>query len=162
MGAVDFFLKIDDIKGESSDSKHKDEIDVYSWSWGATQTGSSAHGGGAGTGKVSMNDFHFTMKANNASSPLFLACANGQHFKKADLTCRKAGKGQQEYLKIKLSDVIVSSYQVGGSSHSDELPVDQISLNFSKIEFGYAKQKPDGSLDGMTWKWYDQKKNEFG
>ena len=162
MAAVDFFLKIDDIKGESQDAKHKDEIDVMSWSWGEAQTGTSAHGSGAGGGKVAMNDFHFTMKVNGASSPLFQACANGTHFKKADLTCRKAGKGQQEYLKIKLSDVLVSSYQTGGSQGSDQLPIDQISLNFAKIEYGYAKQKPDGSLDGMTWKWYDQKQGNFG
>lgn len=159
--AVDFFLKIDDIKGESSDDKHKDEIDVVSWSWGETQTGTASHGGGMGGGKVNMQDFHFTMKVNNASSPLLLACANGQHFKKADLTCRKAGKDQQEYLKIKLTDILVSSYQLGGHAAGDDLPVDQISLNFSKIEFGYAKQKPDGTLEGMVWKGWDQKANKM-
>ena len=157
--AVDYFLKIDGIKGESADDKHKDEIDLLSWSWGETQTGSHATGGGGGAGKVSMQDFHFVMKVNTASPSLILACASGEHIPKAVLTCRKAGKDQQEYLKIKFSDLLVSSYQTGGSSSGDEIPSDQISVNYTKIEYGYAKQKPDGSLDGMTWKGWDLKKN---
>src|SRR5450759_933279 len=88
--AVDYFLKIDGIKGESHDSKHKDEIDLVSWSWGETQTGSHAAGGGGGSGKVSMQDFHFVMHANLASPKLLLACANGEHIKEASLVCRKA------------------------------------------------------------------------
>src|SRR5664279_5125033 len=76
--AVDFFLKIDGIKGESMDSTHKDEIDLQSWSWGETQTGSHAFGGGGGSGKVSMQDFHFVMNANLASPKLLLACASGE------------------------------------------------------------------------------------
>jgi type VI secretion system secreted protein Hcp len=157
--AVDYFLKIDGIKGESADDKHKDEIDLLSWSWGETQTGSHATGGGGGAGKVSMQDFHFVMKVNTASPSLILACASGEHIPLAVLTCRKAGKDQQEYLKIKFSDLLVSSYQTGGSSSGDEIPSDQISVNYTKIEYGYAKQKPDGSLDGMTWKGWDLKKN---
>src|SRR5258708_339105 len=98
--AADFFLDIDGIKGESSDSKHKDHIELLSWSWGETQSGHSASGGGGGTGKVAMQDFAFHMKINKASPLLFLNCATGTHIKKAQLTCRKAGGEQQEYLKI--------------------------------------------------------------
>src|SRR3954463_7879854 len=98
MAAVDYFLKIDGIQGESTDSKHKNEIDIESWSWGQTNAGSHAYGGGGGAGKVSMHDFSFTMRTNKASQKLFLACASGQHIKEALLTCRKAGKEQQEYL----------------------------------------------------------------
>src|SRR5947209_902922 len=115
MAAVDFFLKVDGIEGESTDAKHKNEIDVESWSWGEHQSGTHAGGGGGGAGKVSMDDFHFVMKVNKASPKLFLACADGDHIKKAVLTCRKAGKEQQEYLKITLSDLLVSSYHTGGS-----------------------------------------------
>ncbi len=159
--AVDFFLKLDDIKGEATDDKHKDEIEVESWSYGATQSGTASHGGGMGAGKVNINDFHFVMKVNNASPVLHLACCSGQHLKLATLTVRKAGKEQQEYLKLKLTDVLVSSYQTGGHGGGGELPVDQISLNFSKIEYGYAKQKQDGTLEGMTWKGWDQKANKL-
>jgi type VI secretion system secreted protein Hcp len=146
MAAVDYFLKIDTIPGESTDSKHKGEIDVLSWSWGQTNSGSHAYGGGGGAGKVAMQDFNFVMTVNKASPKLFLACATGQHIKEATLTCRKAGKTQQEYLKIKFSDLLVSNFQTGGSP-SAVVPNDQISLNFAKIEITYAPQKADGSLD---------------
>ena len=114
MAAVDYFLKIDGIQGESKADKHKDEIDIQSFSWGATQSGTFAVGGGGGAGKVSMQDFHFTMPDNKASPALFLACAQGDHIKSAILTCRKAGKEQQEFLKVTMSDILVSSFQTGG------------------------------------------------
>jgi type VI secretion system secreted protein Hcp len=155
--AVDYFLKIDGIDGESKDSKHSGEIDLESFSWGETQTGSHAFGGGGGAGKVQMQDFHFVMKANKASAKLFLACAEGEHIKKGVLVCRKAGKEQQEFLKVTMSDLLVSSFQTSGSSHGDEVPTDQISLNFSKIEYEYKDQKADGTLGGTTKAGYDVK-----
>ena len=130
--AVDYFLKIDGIPGESTDKAHKAEIDLQSWTWGESNAGKHDSGGGGGAGKVAMQDFHFTMKVNKASPKLFLACASGQHIKDAVLTCRKAGKEQQEYLKIKFSELLISSFQTGGSTH-DEVPVEQISFNFAKI-----------------------------
>ena len=115
MAVVDYFLKIDGIEGESQDDKHKNEIDVDSWSWGETNSGDAAARGGMGAGKVTLQDFHFVMKVNKATPKLMEACATGEHVKKAVLTCRKAGKQQQEYLKVTLNDLIVSSYQTGGS-----------------------------------------------
>ena len=146
MAAVDYFLKIDGIDGESQQDKHKNEIELDSWSFGETNAGTMARSGGGGAGKVSMQDFHFVMHVNKASPKLFLACATGEHIKSAKLTCRKAGKTQQEFLKVTFTDLLVSSYQTGGSGNADVLPTDQISLNFSKIEFDYAEQKADGSL----------------
>ena len=160
MASVDYFLKLDGIEGESHDSKHKNEIELESWSWGETQSGTGSHGGGGGAGKVSMQDFHFVMKINKASPKLFLACANGEHIKSATLVCRKAGKDQQEFLTIKLSDLLVSSYQTGGSGHSDVVPVDQISLNFSKFEIDYKPQKADGSLDSSVKAGWNVKENK--
>lgn len=160
MAAVDYFLKIEGIPGESQDSKHKGEIDIESFSWGATQSGAHAAGGGGGAGKVSMQDFHFVMKINKASPKLFLACANGEHIKKATLVCRKAGKEQQEFMTVTMSDLLVSSFQTGGSGHGDILPTDQISLNFAKIEFEYKEQKPDGTLGGAVKAGYDLKQNK--
>ena len=148
MAAVDYFLKLKGIDGESEDSKHKAEIDVESWSWGESNSGTHSGGGGGGAGKVAMQDFHFTMKVNKASPKLMLACATGEHIAEAKLTCRKAGKEQQEFLQIILSPVLVSSYQTGGSAGSDIIPMDQVSLNFGKIEYKYNEQKPDGSLGG--------------
>lgn len=155
--AVDYFLKLDGIDGESKDSKHSAEIDLESFSWGETQTGSHSFGGGGGAGKVQMQDFHFVMKNCKASPKLFLACAEGEHIKKGVLVCRKAGKEQQEFLKVTMSDLLVSSYQTSGSSHGDEVPTDQVSLNFSKIEFEYKDQKADGTLGGTVKTGYDVK-----
>ncbi len=134
MAVVDYFLKIDGIDGEAQDSKHKNEIQLESWSWGEQNAGSASSGEGLGAGKVQMGDFHFVMRSNKATPKLFLACANGEHIKKAVLTCRKAGKDQQEYLKWTFTDLLVSSYQTGGSASSDVVPLDQISINFTEAQ----------------------------
>ena len=155
--AVDFFLKIDGIEGESKDSKHTGEIDVLSWSFGASQAGTMAGGGGGGAGKVSMQDFSFQMRMCKATPKLLLHCANGKHIPSALLTARKAGEQQQEYMKIKFTDLLVSSYSTGGGG---EEPLENISLNFSKIEFEYREQKKDGTLDGPIPAGWDLKKNE--
>ena len=156
MSAVDYFLKIDGIKGESQDSKHPGEIEIQSFSWGATQSGSFAQGGGGGAGKVSMQDFHFTLFHGAASPKLMLACATGQHIPAATLTARKAGKDQLDYMKVTFSDLIISSFQTGGSAGSVN-PTDQVSFNFAKIEHEYKEQKPDGSLGGSVKANYDLK-----
>jgi type VI secretion system secreted protein Hcp len=158
MAQVDYFLKIDGVDGESEDATHPGEIDVLSWSWGETNSGSHGAGGGGGAGKVAMQDFHFVMKVNKASPKLMLSCADGSHLTSAVLTCRRAGTEQQEYLVITFTDCLVSSYQTGGSQ-GDVVPVDQISLNYGKLEFSYKPQKPDGSLGGAIKTGWDVKKN---
>jgi type VI secretion system secreted protein Hcp len=155
MAQVDYFLKFDGIKGESADVKHKDEIDIESWSWGESQTPSHG-GGGGGAGKVQMQDFSFMMRENRASIDLMKACATGQHIKDATLSARKAGKEQQDYLTIKFQDVLISSFQTGAA---DEVPQEQVSFNFAKIDVMYKPQKAEGSLDaGIHFK-YDIKSN---
>ena len=159
--AVDYFLKLDGIEGESQDSKHKNEIDIESWSWGEANSGSHAYGSGGGAGKVDMHDFSFTMRVNKASPKLLLSCANGSHVKSALLTCRKAGKDQQEYLKMKFTDLLISSFQTGGSS-GDVVPVESITFNFDKIEISYAPQKKEGGLDSPVVHNWSQKENKGG
>jgi type VI secretion system secreted protein Hcp len=160
MARVDYFIKFDGIKGESTDAKHKDEVDVESWSWGETHVAGPGGGGGGGAGKVSMQDFQFVMRLNSASIGLMKACATGQHIKGATLSARKAGKEQQEYLVVKFDDVLISSYQTGGSEGGDSVPTDQVSFNFAKIDVEYRQQKADGSLDvGIHFK-YDIKANK--
>jgi type VI secretion system secreted protein Hcp len=152
---VDYFLKIAEVPGESTDDKHKGEIELESWSWGEVNSGTAGHGAGAGSGKVQPQDFNFTKKLDKASPVLLAACALGNHFKTAILTCRKAGGGQQEYLKITLEECMVSSYQLGGSSGSATVPFEQVALNFSKLEMAYKEQKADGSLGGEVKQKYD-------
>jgi type VI secretion system secreted protein Hcp len=155
MAQVDFFLKIGDIKGESTDDKHKDEIELESFSWGLTQAGTSGRGAGAGAGKALPQDFHFVKKMDKSSPVLFMGCATGQHHAKAVLTVRKAGGQQMEYLKITMEEAMVSSYQVAATSGGDAVPVDQVSLNFSKLEIAYSPQKQDGSLAAAASQKYD-------
>jgi type VI secretion system secreted protein Hcp len=160
MAQVDYFLKIDGVESESTDDKNKGAIDVDSFSWGQVQTGTAGHGAGAGAGKVQPQDFSFTKKLDKASPLLMIACATGQHFKSAILTARKAGGGQQEYLKITMEDIMVSSYQTGGTGHSDIVPTDQVSLNFTKLSMAYKEQKADGSLGGEIKQGYDYAANK--
>ncbi len=155
MAATDYFLKLDGIDGESMDDKHKNEIDIESFSWGATQSGTI--GGGEKSGKVSMGDFRFNMTASKASPKLMLYCAYGKKIPKAVLTIRKAGHKQQEYLKVTLSDVIISSYQTDGHGGGNTIPIDQISLNFAKIEVVYQEQSETGQLGGVVTGNFDLK-----
>ena len=158
MAATDYFLKLDGITGESADSKHKGEIDVLSFSFGESNDRPPVSGGGGGAGKVEMSDFTFTARTSKASPLLFQHCAQGKHIKQAILTVRKAGGSQQEYLKIKLNDVLISSYALAGVE-DEPTPQDAFSLNFVKLSFDYAPQKSDGSLDAPVHGGWDLTKN---
>lgn len=158
MAAVDYFLKIDGIPGESQDAKHPGEIQLTSFSFGEAQAGTMAFGTGGGAGKVQMQDFHFTMNTNKATALLFLACANGQGIKSAILTARKAGKDQQDYLKVTFTDILVSSFTTSGDAHANSLPSDSCSLNFTQIDWDYKTQNADGSLSAGAKGGYNLKK----
>jgi len=158
--AADIFAKIGDIKGESLDSKHKDEIEVLSWSWGVSQSGSMSRGGGGGEGKASFQDLHFTHHVDKATPVLMKACATGEHIKEATVISRKAGKGQQEYLILKMVDILITSVVPGGAS--DGFPVETVSLQSSKVDLEYKPQKADGSLDAGVHFKYDIKGNKEG
>ncbi|MCU1232313.1 MAG: hypothetical protein JWP63_280 [Candidatus Solibacter sp.] len=157
---VDAFLKIDGIEGESQDSKHGKEIEILSYSYGATQPGTASAGGGMGAGKVAMADIHFTHTIDKASPKLMLACCTGDHIKSAIFTVRKAGGTQLEYVVMTLSDVLVSSVQISGHGDNNTRPMEQFSLNFSKIQYDYKEQKADGSLGGAVAMGYDIKQNK--
>jgi type VI secretion system secreted protein Hcp len=155
--AVDYFLKIEGVDGESADSAHKGWIEIDSYSWGETNRGSIA-AGGAGVGKVYMQDFHFVKKLDKASPILMQACAQGEHFRMATLVAIKEGQGRQEFLKVTLTDVLISSYRTGGSS--GVVPTDQFSINFAKIEYEYMPMNPDGSLGEAVKASWDLKANK--
>jgi type VI secretion system secreted protein Hcp len=144
--AFDAFLKLDGISGESQDKSHKDEIEIFSFSWGLSNSGSFSSGGGGGAGKASFQDLHFESATTKASPLLAKACARGEHIDNATLTLRKAGGGQIEFIKVMLTDVLVSSYDQAGATEGD-VPADAFSLNFNKVEFDYFPQKADGSVD---------------
>ncbi len=156
--AADIFAKLGDIKGESLDDKHKDEIEVLSWSWGLSNPATAAAGTGAGAGRATFSDLSFTHKIDKASPVLMQACATGVHMKEATITHRKAGKGQQEFLIIKMNDVIVTSV-----SHEDraEGNSESITLAFAKVDLEYKPQKPDGSLDAAVAFKFDLRANKI-
>lgn len=147
--AVDMFLKIEgeDVKGESRDSVHTEEIDVLAWSWGMTQSGSFHVGGGGGSGKVNVQDISITKYIDASSPNLLKACASGQHFDKATLTVRKAGGEQLEYLVLEMDKVLVSSVSTGGSGGEDRL-TENVTLNFAKFKTAYTPQSDKGAEEG--------------
>jgi type VI secretion system secreted protein Hcp len=159
VAGYDYFLQIDGIEGESTDAKHKGWIDVESWSWGEAQTGTLHSGGGGGAGKVAFQDLHFVSKVSKASPKLFLACASGQHLKEARLVARRAAKDQQEFLTWTFSDVLVSSYQTGGTEAGNLSPMDSVALNVTKAKIEYRALKADGSLDAPISAAWDSKTN---
>jgi type VI secretion system secreted protein Hcp len=142
--AVDMFLKLGAIKGESKDKTHGGEIDVLAWSWGASNSGSAHVGGGAGAGKVNVQDLSFTKYVDKASPEIFLATCNGKHIPEATLVVRKAGETPLEYIKITMTDLIITSYSTGGSGGEDRL-TENVTLNFAKVKVGYIEQTEKGA-----------------
>jgi type VI secretion system secreted protein Hcp len=169
---VDYFLQIEGVEGESTDSAFPNLIQVQHWTWSEENTGHWGVGSGAGAGKVQMGDFIFGMFTNKASPKLFLMCATGQHIPNAKLICRKSGNGQQQFLTITFTDGLVSSYVTRGSQTPAEtakgsvhieaagiLPYDEIKINFARIEIEYRAQQDDGSLGAVVKAGYDLKLN---
>lgn len=155
----DIFLKIDGIEGESTDDKHSGEIQLETVSWGASNAASFNYGGGGGTGKVTMQDIHFTKVIDKASTKLFLACCKGDHIASATLTFRKAGGDQQEYFTVKLKDLMISNITWSDHAGGGSLAQEQSSLAFTEIKFEYKEQGKDGKLKGPVLAGWDVKKN---
>jgi type VI secretion system secreted protein Hcp len=154
--SVDYFLKIDGIDGESTDDKHKNEIEILSYSWGLSQAGAQSAGGGGGAGKATFKEFTFKKTIDKTSPLLMKACASGQHIKEAIMQVRKAG-ASEDYYEIRLTDVLCSSLMQNGES--GQLPMEQISFNYEKIEFKYMAQDRDGTTVPVTAGW-DLAKNK--
>jgi len=157
--AVDMFLKLDGIKGESKDHKHAGEIHIESFSWGLSQQGNFGTSGGGGAGKVNVHDISITKFYDKTSPALMLHCANGKHIENGLITFRKAGEKPVEYLKIKLKHILISGIQHSGHGDGDVL-MESLNMNFAKFWVEYTEQKEDGSgVPGGEMGW-DVKKNE--
>ena len=129
--AVDIFLKLGSVQGESLDSVHKNEIDVLSWSWGMSQSGTMHLGTGGGGGKVSVQDLSITKYT----------------YPTATLTVRKAGKTPLEYYIIVMTNVLVVNYGTGGSDSEDRF-TETVSLNFEQFDVKYQPQGETGAAGG--------------
>jgi type VI secretion system secreted protein Hcp len=143
--AVDMFLNLGaNIKGEAQDKDHAETIDVLAWSWGMSQSGTTHMGSGGGAGKVNVQDLSITKYIDSSSAALLKHCAQGIHIPEAVLIIRKAGEKPLEYIKIKMTDVLVSNISTGGSGGEDRL-TENVTLNFSKYKYLYTPQKQDGT-----------------
>lgn len=142
--AVDMFIKIGSIEGESKDSKHAKEIDVLAWSWGMSQSGTTHMGSGGGAGKVNVQDISFTKYIDSSSNALIKSACDGTHHPEATLVVRKAGTNPVEYIVIKMKEVLITSVSMGGSGGEDRL-TENVSLNFAEFEYAYKPQKTDGT-----------------
>ena len=147
------FMKLDDVVGESTVKGHENEIEILSWSFGMSNTGSLATGGGGGAGKVTFQDLSLTKFADKASPVLMLSTANGKHYRQAILTLERSGERPFVYYRVTMEDVIVTSFQTGGSA-SESRPTESVSFVFAKVKVEYIPQKADGTADApvvFTW-----------
>jgi type VI secretion system secreted protein Hcp len=149
--AVDMFLELEGIKGETVDKtyKSKNAIDLLAWSWGMSNSGTFHQGAGGGAGKASFQDISVTKYIDLASPNLMLFCANGKHITKGTLTVRKAGENPLEYLKISVDNILVTSYSTGGSGGEDRL-TENVTLNFAGVKVEYAQQDAKGGKAGSN------------
>ena len=156
--AVDYFLKLAGIEGESTDDKHKKDITILSWSWGASQISSVAGTGGSGAGKVSLSDFS-VMAYFDKSTPLFFknVCA-GTHIKTGEMTAIKSGADGKPYLKVDFKELFVTSLQI---SASGEIPSVSISFSYNEIKIDYSEQNEQGTLTSTGAVTYDTKANKL-
>jgi type VI secretion system secreted protein Hcp len=153
------FLKLEGIKGESKDGKHPNEFDVLAWSWGVSNSGSSHTGGGGGSGKANVQDISFTKWVDSGSAALLMHALTGKHIPKANLVVRKAGDKPLEYIKIELTDCLITAVSTGGSGGEDRL-TENVTINFSKVKFEYQVQDEKGAGKPAGEVTYDIKKNE--
>lgn len=144
----DIFLKLETIKGESKDKAHKGEIDIESFTFGLQNGGSWSSGGGGGAGKVSFQDITIHKYADASTPALMQACASGAHIKSGVMTVRKAGGKQEEFYKISLTNILVSSVVNTGANGGN--PTEVLSLNFEEIKFDYKEQGEGGTLGGVV------------
>ena len=164
MAQLDYFIKIDQIPGESTDDKHKDEIEVLSFAFGMEHgdAGSSSTGGSRTAGRVRHKPFKFTKVTDKASAKLLEKCCDGTHIPKAVFTAHRAQGAKQQFLKIEFTDIIVSSWQTlqsasseraiaGGEGGGVMLQEEHVELNYGSIKYTYtatdhATGKPAGDV----------------
>ncbi len=127
-GNASIYLKLDGIKGESQESKHKDEIHIESF---ALSGGSGQPPSGAAAGRTTISSFHIIKAVDKSSPVLFQAAATGTHIKEAVLSfTRGSGSKEQTYLKFDFQNVLISSVQDGSSPN--QVPTESVALNFQK------------------------------
>jgi type VI secretion system secreted protein Hcp len=156
--AANYFLKFTpEIKGESIQDSYSNQIEVLSYSWGVSQAGGFSYGGGGTAAKANLQDLSVSFRHCSASPKLMQYCASGKHLDNAVLTCLKAaGDNAVKYQEVTLDDVVISSYQTGGSG--DDVPIESITLNFAKVKQEYFAQGDEGTAKSAGVGTWDQRK----
>jgi type VI secretion system secreted protein Hcp len=155
--AVDYFLKLDGIQGESADDQHKNEIQIMSWSWGASQVSSVAGTGGSGAGKADLSDFSIMTYFDKATPKFFKSIIAGTHIATGTMSAIKSGAGGKPYLKVDFKELFVSSLQISGSS---EVPTVSLSFTYNEIKIDYSTQDEKGNLASTGPITYNTKGNK--
>ncbi len=160
--AVDIFLKLsNNIKGESQDSTHRNEIDVLAWDWALTQSGTTHVGSGGGGGKVNVKDITLTKYVDLASNDLIKRCTNGEHIESGELIVRKSGGAAPvEYFRIKMKNIMITSYTTGGSKDGLDRIQETLTLNFRRFEVAYTLQDETGASGAETLAGWDIAENK--
>jgi type VI secretion system secreted protein Hcp len=156
--AVDYFLKLDGIQGESVDANHKNEIQILSWSWGGSQTSSVSGTGGSGAGKVDLADFSIMTNFDKATPKLFKSLCEGTHVKTGTMTAVKSGANGKPYLTADFTELFVSSLQISASS---EIPTISVSFTYNTLKIDYSVQDEKGNLTSTGPVSYDLKQNKL-
>ncbi|MGA2170459.1 MAG: type VI secretion system tube protein Hcp [Terracidiphilus sp.] len=155
--AVDYFLKLDGIQGESVDANHKDWIRINSFSWGASQVTTVAGTGGSGAGKADLADFSVMKHLDKGSTPLFKSLVSGTHIKTGNLEAVKAGAGGKPFLKVDFKELFVTSIQ---HSATDEIPHESVSFSYNQIKIEYSQQNEQGIVTTTGAVTYNVKENK--
>lgn len=146
---ADVFLKLGDIKGESTDDKHKDEIDILSYSQQFSNSATIGGGGGSGVGKVTCGAVTVAKNIDRSSPQIIRLAVTGNHVPTAVITFRTVGGQQIEYYKVTMTNAIVTS--IGQSDTADPARiVENITLLAEKFKFEYTTQSPSGGFGGTT------------
>jgi type VI secretion system secreted protein Hcp len=153
--AVDYFLKLDGIQGESVDAKHKNEIQILSWSWGASNVSSVAGTGGSGAGKADLSDLSVMAFFDKSTPKFFKSVCKGDHIASGTLTATKGG-ADKPYLKVDFKELFVTSLQLSASS---EIPSVSISFSYNEIKVDYSQQDDKGNLTSTGPITYNTKQN---
>ena len=150
--AVDYFLKLDTVPGESVAQNHSGEIQVLSWSWGGTQTSTVSATTGSGAGKVSLSDLNLMIEFDKSSPKLLQGLTKGQHYATATLAAVKSGAGNANYLTFALTEVFIASLQFSASS---EVPSVSLSLTYKSFQMDYYTQDAEGTVTNAGTAKYD-------
>ena len=150
--AIDAYLQIDGITGESTDPDHKGWIDVLSYSYSISQLTAApvANVSAGATSAVAHQEFVITKYVDSASPKVYEACAAGKRFSKAILdVMRTSGKTPVKFMQIQMQQVIISSISASAASGKD-MPTESVALSYGSVQWTYTQQNPDGSQGGSV------------